>query len=282
MLELSNGLSLRAALETSGLVPLDASILLGHVLGKDRAWLTAHSGDLIASADLQRFLALVRRRREGEPVAYLTEVREFWGLPLRVSPAVLIPRPETETLVELALCVLPLGADRRVLDLGTGSGAIVLALAKARPSAKLLATDSSIAALDLARFNAQQLCLSNVEFLDSDWFVSVPRMFHDRSFDLIVSNPPYIGADDSHLRVGDLRFEPLVALSPGNDGLSAIRRIIGAAGAFLAPGGVLALEHGYDQAAAVEDLFAAAGYSDVISLCDLAGIPRVAGGRWPG
>ena len=227
------------------------------------------------------FLALARRRREGEPVGYLTGIREFWGLPLAVSPAVLLPRPETETVVEIALARLPSEREVRVLDLGTGSGAIALAIAHERPHAHVLATDTSAEALDVARDNARRLVLTNVEFLPSDWFACVPAMWRGAPFDLVASNPPYVAYGDPHLAEGDLRFEPATALTPGGDGLDALRRIVAGAGSHLVAGGTLVVEHGYDQSDAVCALFQAAGFVDIVTARDLAGIPRAVGGRRP-
>jgi release factor glutamine methyltransferase len=272
-------ITVRRALETCGLVALDARVLLAHVLGKDRAWLAAHAAETIAAAQVDEFFALAKRRRDGEPVAYLTGVREFWGLPIAVSSAVLIPRPETETLVELALAWLPAERETRVLDLGTGSGAIALAIAHERPQAHVLATDISEVALALARNNAQRLRLSNIEFMRSDWFAALPLQIHGAPFDLIASNPPYVEAGDAHLGEGDLRHEPALALSPGDDGLLAIRRIVAGARERLVAGGALIVEHGYDQAEAVRAMFASAGFTDLVGARDLAGIPRVVGGR---
>jgi release factor glutamine methyltransferase len=277
----TGGLTVHAALAQSGLVPIDAQVLLAHVLGKGRAWLAAHGDDPLPRAEADAFLALARRRRAGEPVGYLTGVREFWGLPLAVTPAVLLPRPETEVVVEIALARLAPGAATRVLDLGTGSGAIALAIARERPQARVLATDVSAAALAVARDNAQRLAIANVEFLESDWYASVPAAWHGGRFDVIASNPPYVVAGDPHLAVGDLRFEPAAALSPGGDGLAALRPIVAGAAARLVPGGALVVEHGHDQADAVRALFAAAGFADVASSRDLAGIPRAVAGRRP-
>ena len=228
---------------------------------------------------LDAFLALARRRREGEPIAYLTGTREFWGLPLVVSPSVLIPRPETETLVELALARLPMDRDSRVLDLGTGSGAIALAIAHERPRATILATDVSADALDVARDNARRLGLANVEFAQSDWYDGLAPASAGGAFDLIASNPPYIDAADPHLREGDIRHEPARALTPGGNGTAAIVRIVAGAHERLAPGGSLAVEHGHDQADAVRAMFAAAGFEEVVAVRDLAGIPRVVAGH---
>ena len=274
-------LTVRRALVRSGLVPIDAQVLLAHVLGKGRAWLAAHGDDLLSRGDADAFLALARRRREGEPVGYLTGIREFWGLPLAVSSAVLLPRPETEAVVEIALGHLPPEGETRVLDLGTGSGAIALAIAHERPRARVLATDASAAALAVARDNAQRLGLPNVEFLQSDWYERVPATWHGAPFDVVASNPPYVAAGDPHLAEGDLRFEPAAALSQGGDGLDAIRRIVAGAPGHLVPGGTLVVEHGYDQSDAVRALFVAAGFVGVIAARDLAGIPRVVAGRTP-
>jgi release factor glutamine methyltransferase len=265
-------LKVREALAQSGLVPVDGRALLGRVLDRDRAWLIAHADDELARVDADEFFALAKRRREGEPVAYLTGRREFWGLDLHVTPAVLIPRPETETLVEAVLEQVPRDRPLRVLDLGTGSGAIALALAGERPQAQVLATDASRDALACARGNAERLGCANVTFLRSDWYVDVPA----GPFDAIVSNPPYIPAGDPHLAEGDLRFEPRAALSPGSDGTAALRVIVAGAPPRLAAGGLLAVEHGYDQSDAVHRLFVAAGFEAPVARRDLAGIPRVA------
>jgi release factor glutamine methyltransferase len=270
--------TVRQALTQSSLVPVDAQVLLAHTLGRDRAWLLAHAGDPLSRGDADRFFELARRRREGEPVAYLTGWREFWGLRLAVDPSVLIPRPETETLVEIALARLPADRALRVLDLGTGSGAIALALASERPLAQVVATDRSQAALAIARANAQCLGIANVAFAQGDWYDDLPTGASG-GFDLIASNPPYVAADDAHLREGDLPFEPIGALAAGDDGLDALRVIVAGAPARLATGGWLAVEHGYDQSDAVQRLFAAAGLEGIVRARDLAGIPRVVAGR---
>jgi release factor glutamine methyltransferase len=270
-----------AALAQSGLVPLDAQVLLAHVVGRDRAWLVAHGADALAREQWTAFMALALRRQDGEPVAYLTGTREFWGLRLRVTPEVMIPRPETETLVEVALARLPTDRDLRVLDLGTGSGAIALAIAHERPRAHVLATDVSSDALDVARDNANALGLSNVEFVKSDWYERVPCEWQGGAFDLVASNPPYIAAADPHLDEGDVRFEPERSLTPGGDGLGAIRRIVAGASERLIAGGTLAVEHGYDQSEAVREMLVAAGFADVVAQRDLAGIHRVAAGVAP-
>ncbi|MDE2360769.1 MAG: peptide chain release factor N(5)-glutamine methyltransferase, partial [Betaproteobacteria bacterium] len=208
--------TVRQALAQSGLVPVDGRALLAHVMGCERAWLIAHAGDVLPREDADRFFALARRRREGEPVAYLTGWREFWGLRLAVDPSVLIPRPETETLVEVALARLSAGGVPSVLDLGTGSGAIALAIARERPLARVVATDCSQSALEVARANAQHLGITNVAFAIGNWYEALlPE--HSTGFDLIACNPPYVAASDAHLREGDLRFEPIGALAAGAD-----------------------------------------------------------------
>jgi release factor glutamine methyltransferase len=269
--------TVRQALAQSGLVPVDAKALLAHVVGSNRAWLAAHEGDALTPAQAEAFFALCRRRVNGEPVAYVTGTREFWGLELAVTPDVLIPRPETETLVEFALAKLPRDRPVRVLDMGTGSGAIALALAHDRPNAAVLATDNSDAALAVAQGNAQRLLLTNVTFSAANWYTGIPP----EHWDLIASNPPYVGVGDSYLKEGDLRFEPASALSSGPDGLAALRVIVGGARDRLVPGGWLVVEHGHDQSEAVRELLRAAGFSDVSASRDLAGIARVAAGRAP-
>jgi release factor glutamine methyltransferase len=269
--------SVRGAIEASGLVPVDARVLLAHVLGCDRAWLVAHGADPLTREQAHAFFALAKRRRDGEPVAYLTGRREFWGLDLAVTPAVLIPRPETETLVEAVLARLPADARVRVLDLGTGSGAIALAIAKERPLAQVTATDVSPEALDVARANAARLGLGNATFVRSDWYAGAP----DGPYDAIVANPPYIDPADPHLVQGDLRFEPRGALTPGSTGLSALAAIVAGASGRLAPGGLLAVEHGFDQGERVRALFDDAGFVAVEAFRDLAGLWRVVAGRSP-
>ena len=249
-------------------------MLLAHALGRDRVWLVAHSGDGIEESKRSMADALFSRRRAGEPVAYLLGEREFWGLALRVSPAVLIPRPETERLVELALERLPAAGDARVLDLGTGSGAIAIAIATERPRARVTAIDASAAALEIARANVARHG-DRVHLLQSDWFDALG----DARFDLIVSNPPYIGRSDPHLGEGDLRFEPGSALSAGPTGMEAIEAIASAAPRYLDHGGSLLIEHGWDQRDACLELFARLGYAEVADHADLAGVPRVIAGR---
>jgi release factor glutamine methyltransferase len=253
----------------------EVELLLGHALGRDRAWLYAHADDALDAADAARFLTLLTRRASGEPIAYLTGRREFWSLDLAVTPDVLIPRPETELLVELALERIAQNVKVDIADLGTGSGAIALALAHERPHAYVVATDSSTAALAVARGNAGRLGIANVEFAHGDWCAALGS----RKFDLIVSNPPYIAHADVHLRQGDLRFEPHAALASGADGLDGIRAIVRSAPACLQPGGWLLLEHGHEQAIAVRDLLEKSGFVEVFTGRDLEGRERVTGGR---
>ncbi|HEY0232453.1 MAG TPA: peptide chain release factor N(5)-glutamine methyltransferase [Dokdonella sp.] len=253
----------------------EAELLLAHVLGRSRTWLFAWPEFVLGDEQAARFDALVDARVRGEPVAYLTGRREFWSLDLEVTPDVLIPRPDTERLVELALARIPVGTDCEVADLGTGSGAIALALAHERPRARVLATDASAAALALARANAHRLQLANVEFAHGDWYAALG----ERRFDLIASNPPYIAAADAHLDQGDLRFEPAAALASGADGLDAIRTIVAGAAEHLRARGWLLLEHGWDQAAGVRALLLASAYEEVASFRDRGGHERVSIGR---
>jgi release factor glutamine methyltransferase len=255
----------------------DAELLLAHVLGKSRSWLFAHGDDFASKETVTAFRSLVARRVAGEPVAYLTGRRGFWRFDLAVSPATLIPRPETELLVELALARLPSDRTLRLADLGTGSGAIALALAHERPRAQVIATDASADALAVAQANATALDIRNLEFRLGDWFAPLP----DERFDLIASNPPYIALDDPHLQEGDLRYEPSAALSSGADGLDAIRAIVGDAPAHLEPGGWLLLEHGWEQGDAVRDVLTRAGFGDVATERDLEDRDRVTMGRKP-
>ncbi len=260
-------------LAQSGLPPLEARMLLERVLEQTRAWLIAHADEAAGPEAEKAFAALVERRHRGEPIAYILGKREFYGLEFQVTRAVLIPRPETELLVDLALARIPEQAALRVLDLGTGSGAIAVALAKARPQARLTAVELDYAALSVARANAKQHAVS-VRFFCGDWFGALQA----ERFDLIVSNPPYVAAGDAHLELGDVRFEPQRALVGGADGLACIRAIVGKAGAHLNQGAWLLFEHGYDQAAACRALLEAEGYGEVQSWPDLAGILRVSGG----
>ena len=255
----------------------EAELLLLHVLGRERGWLFAHATDLLDPATAEAFSALLQRRIAGEPVAYLLGRRGFWTLDLAVSPATLIPRPETERLVELALERLPEGVPLRIADLGTGSGAIALALASERPLAQIVATDMSGDAIAVAAGNARQHGLANVAFRQGSWHAPLA----DERFDLIASNPPYIANDDPHLAQGDLRFEPATALASGHDGLDDIRLIIAGAPAHLQPGGWLLMEHGWDQGEAIRALLEGAGFVEVETALDLEQRDRVSLGRWP-
>lgn len=253
----------------------EAELLLAAALERPRAWLYAHGGDPLDEAARRRFAALLQRRRGGEPVAYILGRREFWSLELEVGPDTLVPRPETELLVELALQRVPEQAPARLLDLGTGSGAIALALASERPRAQVTAVDASAPALLIAKRNGARLGLERVRFLRSDWFSAVG----DECFDLIVANPPYLAEDDPHLREGDLPFEPALALSSGVDGLDALRVICAAAPARLAHGGWLLFEHGFGQGEAARGLLRGSGFDSIATWRDLEQRERVSGGR---
>ena len=255
---------------------LDAEVLLAHVLGVGRARLRSHCEDVPAADAAARFAALVERRAGGEPVAYILGRKDFWTLELSVSPAVLVPRPETELLVERAL-TLHAGGEATVADLGTGSGAIALALASARPRWRIVATDVSAEALAVARANAVALGLERVEMVQGDWLTCLP----ERAFDLLLSNPPYVAAADPALRVPELMREPRLALVAGEDGLAALCGIIRSAPDHLEPGGWLLLEHGAAQAAAVAGALVARGFAQVRSHRDLAGRERMTEGQWP-
>ncbi len=257
----------------------EAELLLLHVLDRPRSWLFAHATDPLAANDQAAFEALLARRVAGEPVAYLTGRRGFWTLDLEVDPATLIPRPETELLVELALERLPQDQSLQLADLGTGSGAIALALASERPQAQVLATDASPGALAVAARNAARHELRNVRFAEGghDWYAPL----QGARFDLIASNPPYIASDDPHLEQGDLRFEPATALASGVDGLDDIRRIVDGGQAHLLPGGWLLIEHGWDQGEAIRALFDAAGFTEVQTVQDLEQRDRITLGRRP-
>jgi release factor glutamine methyltransferase len=260
---------------TGGEARREAALLLRHVLDVSDAWLAAHPGDEVDAARAVAFRDMVQRRARGEPVAYLTGTRGFHDIELRVAPGVLIPRPETEVLVELALQRIPADADCNVADLGTGSGAIALAIARARPQAHVVATDTSEAALDIARGNATLLRIDNIEFRKGDWYAGLSGEL----FDVIVSNPPYIAEGDPHLGEGDLRFEPVAALASGADGLDAIQAIVDGARQHLRNGGWLLLEHGFEQGAEVRDLLLEYGFAEVFTQNDLEGRERASGGR---
>lgn len=269
------GCTLATVLKTAPLDPLENRILLCHALKLTRVQLITQSERRLDLAEADTLAALLARRLQGEPIAYIVGQREFYGLDLRVTPAVLIPRPDTELLVELALERLP--RQGRLLDMGTGSGAIAVAIAHTRPDAAVTALDASAAALEVARGNAATHQV-RLQLLQSDWYQALPA---GSLFDVIASNPPYIVAGDQHLAQGDLRFEPLDALTDHADGLSDLRSIIDGAPGHLKPGGWLLMEHGYDQAAAVRALLAGSGFDHVQSWRDLAGIERVTGARLP-
>lgn len=255
---------------------VDAHILLREALGVTRAWMIANADHRLSDDQLKRFQGMLQRRIQGEPVAYILGHREFYGLDFGVAPGVLIPRPDTETLVEAALARIPEHTQPLILDLGTGSGAIAIAIAIHRPDAEVTAVDQSEAALAMARHNAEKLGARHLRLIQGDWFSALG----DAHFDLIVSNPPYIAEADPHLSLGDLRFEPSTALVSGKDGLDAIRRIASEAPRHLNRGGWLLLEHGYDQAEEVAKLLVMNGFDKVAHVCDLAGIQRVTLGKY--
>jgi release factor glutamine methyltransferase len=255
---------------------LDAEILLVHALQAGRSFIYANPGLDLPTERRNEFLRLVRLRSEGRPIAYLTGQRSFWSLDLFITPAVLIPRPETELLVESALQRIPRDRPLRIADLGTGSGAIALAIAHERPACEIHATDCSLEALQLARENARRLGLTQVHFHHGSWAEPL-----EGEFDIVISNPPYVAADDPHLQLGDCRFEPRIALSPGADGLSALRQVAAEASTVLPGGGWLLLEHGHDQGEAVRSLLSLAAYKEISTVSDLNGIERICVGRKP-
>lgn len=267
------GTTIAAIMQRAPIAQLEARILLGYVTQLSRVQLITQSERALTASEAQQLSQLFARRCAGEPIAYLTGEREFFGLSFDINPAVLIPRPDTELLVELAIQHLP--PQGRALDMGTGSGAIAIALAHARPDASVTALDVSAEALTIATGNANKNQVK-VDFLQSDWFSALDA----QRFDLIVSNPPYIVAGDPHLSEGDLRFEPVDALTDHGNGLSDLQTITSGARPYLAPGAWLLMEHGYDQATAVREALSAHGYTEVQSWRDLAGIERVSGGRY--
>lgn len=258
-----------------GVERLDAQWILCQLLARPRGWLLAHDQDELPAEAAAAWPALLARRAGGEPLAYVLGEREFRGMALQVSPAVLVPRPETELLVDWALACLDAAPSHEVIDLGTGSGAVALAIRQARPGARVLATDASAQALAVARGNAQRLGLE-LSFALGDWWAAAPA---GARFGLAVCNPPYIAADDPHLAA--LQHEPLTALTPGGDGLAALAAVIRDAPLHLLPGAWLLLEHGHDQADAVQALLQAAGFEARSTRADLAGLPRCTGGRLP-
>ena len=254
---------------------LDAEVLLAHTLGKQRSYLYSHPEHSVDETILARYLSLIEKRQQGMPIAYLTGQKEFWSLSLTVNDTTLIPRPETELVVEQTLKKIPASASLTIADLGTGSGAIALAIASERLHCQIIASDRKYSSSLLAKQNAEQLDLKNIDFICTDW----SHAFKANSLDIIVSNPPYIAENDPHLSSGDVRFEPLHALTAGSDGLNDIKQIIKQSAAILKSEGWLILEHGYDQQAAVQKLFQENGYTDIETCHDLAGNPRVSLGK---
>ena len=250
---------------------LDSELLLAHVLNRSRSWLYTWPEHQPSPAESEQFLQLIEQRQNGTPVAYLTGQCEFWSLTLEVNAATLIPRPETELLVEQALERIPCGAPLKIADLGTGSGAIALSIASERPECRIVATDRCPAALATARRNAEKLGITTISFRGGDWY----QPLADERFDIILSNPPYVASNDPHLQQGDLRFEPPTALAAGSDGLDAIRCLINGGQNHLNPAGWLIIEHGFDQGAAVAQIFQQSGYHPVQGYQDLAGQDRI-------
>lgn len=275
-------LSIAAALRLAGqadqLAPLDAQVLLAHVLQRPRSHLYAWPEQSLTDDQATEFLALIERRNQGEPLAYLTGYREFWSLNLRVTPDTLIPRPETELLVECALGLLEQQPAATVADLGTGSGAIAAAIASEHPQVRLVATDISPAALAVARHNFQTLKLPHIELRQGSWLSCLKKT---ERFDLILSNPPYVATDDPHLQRDGLSWEPIGALTSGTDGLADIRQLVAQAPPHLQPQGWLIIEHGLDQGKAVRQLFRQAGYRAVSTEQDLALRERLTKGQRP-
>ena len=269
----------RTQLANSDTAQLDAEVLLAHVLGKQRSYLRAYPEIKPEQAAAQAYSRLLARREAGEPVAHLTGQREFWSLNLQVTPDTLVPRPDTELLVETVLQHLPeiKSESIQLADLGTGSGAIALALASECAQCKITATDLSTAALAVAKENALQLEISNIEFIHSNW---CSAFADEQRFDMIISNPPYIPSNDPHMQAAELKCEPEFALTSGEDGLDALRNITQQARNFLKPNGWLLVEHGYDQAKAVRNLFHENGYQDIETRQDLGGNDRVCIGQW--
>ncbi len=268
--------SLQAALSLdASTARIEVQCLLQSVLSVNRAYLIAHAEQILDDKQQQIYLALYQRRLQGEPIAYLLGVREFFGLNFKVTHATLIPRPDTELLVELALQRIPASMGMRILDLGTGSGAIALSIASERPASGVVAVDTSLEALRVAQQNQRELAIENVNFLQSDWFAVLGK----QRFNVIVSNPPYIAEGDEHLRLGDVRYEPITALTAGPDGLDDIRCICAGAMQYLSKEGWLMLEHGYDQAEQVREILRLSGFQQIFSACDLSGIARVSGGQ---
>lgn len=261
---------------TSDSAALDAEVLLCLTLDKERPYLRAWPDKELEPERTARFWALIKERQKGTPIAYLTGSKEFWSREFLVTPDVLIPRPDTELLIELSLKLMPAGKPLKIIDLGTGSGIIAITLAAERPHAQVSATDLCSAALRIARLNANKHNTNNIQFYQSNWLANVPNA----KFNLIVSNPPYIAQNDSHLTQGDLRFEPKTALSAGEQGLSDIKIIADTARNHLEPGGHLLIEHGYDQQHRVQAIFKDLHYDEIETINDLSGQPRVTYGQW--
>lgn len=277
MTTIAQALSLAASILTGKVnnPPFEAELLLARAMQVTRSYLYAYPEHTLSWQQRELLQEMLKRRSQGEPMAYILEHKEFWSLQLQVTPDTLIPRPETELLVELVLQIMPRETGLRVADLGTGSGAIALALAKERPLWQITATDQSLAALKIAQHNARRLGITNVEFFQGSWCSALTA----RHYSAIVSNPPYIARADPHLCQGDLRFEPQSALIGGEDGLDAIRVIAAQALRYLVPGGYLFLEHGFDQAALVRKLLLGMGYQQVKSYQDLSRQERATMGQ---
>lgn len=290
MLTITEVLS-QARREATHILLRDLEVLLSHVLNKDRAALITWPDQQISSEQYQQFIALLQRLAVGEPLAYILGKCEFWDFTLTVTPQVLVPRPETECLIEQALQVIPdkeVSQPFTIADLGTGSGVIACAIARARPAAYVVATDKSSNALELAKYNAWQLGIENICFLLGDWFMPLGELDNDHlrklparplKFDCIISNPPYVAADDPHLQQTGLQYEPQSALVADEAGYADLRHIITNAPQFLLPGGWLLVEHGYKQAEQVQALFSSAGFMQVNTILDYAGIPRITMGQ---
>jgi release factor glutamine methyltransferase len=255
---------------------LDAEILLCLTIHKERSYLRAWPDRQLQQEQTAIFWSLIQERQKGTPIAYITGNREFWSRDFHVNPDVLIPRPDTELLIELSLKLIPADKPIKIIDLGTGSGIIAITLAAERPHTQVSATDFSLAALRIAQLNANKHHTNNIQFYQSDWFANVP----DAKFNLIVSNPPYIAENDRHLLQGDIRFEPITALCAGEQGLSDIKIIADTARNHMEPGGHLLIEHGYDQQDPVQTIFKDFHYDNVQTVTDLSGQPRVTYGQW--
>lgn len=255
---------------------LDAELLLAFVIGKNRTYLRTWPEQTLTLEQLEHFQALIKQRNEGQPIAYLVGFRGFWSREFLVTPAVLIPRPDTELLIELVLAELPINQHCKILDLGTGSGAIAITLAAERPLTIVTGSDNSQDALAIARVNAERLAIENIQFYQSDWFQQLP----DTTYDFIVSNPPYIAPDDPHLSQGDIRFEPQSALIANAQGLHDLSIIADGARTMLKTDGALYLEHGYDQHQQVQAILEKFNYTNIQTQNDLTGHPRVTSARW--